>query len=432
MAGSLIGAGIGLVGSMMSSRAQDRASARAAEAARFDPYNTSGVFGSSSFDQTTGNANWRGSPIYNMAVAGAAPQLAEALDPNNPLSQIGQGFQEAAAAGLPNLYADRLGFGMPSQGFLDQYTATGQTAANAMMTGGSRIAGAGNAMMQNGTAGFNEAMGLGRDLLGSTAQSYDQVAADRLGLLREQAEPFETRATDSLMNRLFSQGRMGSTGGGRDIESFARGLAQADTSRQLDSQTFAEQLYGRDLNAALTRQGMGANLFGMGAQGDAAARQAGAQMYGSGMDAMGAAAGMRGDILNAQTAWNQFGFDRAGQRVMDAQNMFGFGQGMETGQMNEAGNWLNFLNTVDAARMATQNQGAAYGGQAAAAGAAAAPYISAQGGSPLGGFFSGMGQGMMTGQIPVPSFGGSVPPSHIAAGYQPVVQPAPVNFSGPR
>src|SRR5690606_26843836 len=66
-----------------------------------------------------------------------------------------------------------------------------------------------------------EQMQMGRNLMGN---SYQDVANQQLALMRQQAAPHEERATNSLMQRLFNQGRMGSTGGGRDIEAFARGL----------------------------------------------------------------------------------------------------------------------------------------------------------------------------------------------------------------
>jgi hypothetical protein len=67
------------------------------------------------------------------------------------------------------------------------------------------------------------------------SQNFNQVRDDTLGLLRDQARPFEQRAFNNLQNDQFATGRLGTSGGGMQTEAFARGLAQADTSRQLSA-----------------------------------------------------------------------------------------------------------------------------------------------------------------------------------------------------
>lgn len=65
--------------------------------------------------------------------------------------------------------------------------------------------------------------------------NFDTVRADTLANLRNQAEPFEARSFQNLQNQLFATGRLGSTGGALQTEAFARGLGQADLSRQLEA-----------------------------------------------------------------------------------------------------------------------------------------------------------------------------------------------------
>lgn len=82
-------------------------------------------------------------------------------------------------------------------------------------------------------------MGNVSDMLRSTFANvgqqgnYDAVRDDTLAALRTQAEPFERRAFNSLQNNQFATGRLGTSGGALQTEAFARGLAQADTERQL-------------------------------------------------------------------------------------------------------------------------------------------------------------------------------------------------------
>jgi hypothetical protein len=68
---------------------------------------------------------------------------------------------------------------------------------------------------------------------GALPGTAEAARAQQLGLLREQAAPFEERAFQNLQQNLFSTGRLGTTGGALQTEAFARGLGQADIQRQL-------------------------------------------------------------------------------------------------------------------------------------------------------------------------------------------------------
>lgn len=84
-----------------------------------------------------------------------------------------------------------------------------------------------------------------------------QEAGGRLGLLRQLAQPDEARATQGLEQRLFSQGRLGGTGGAVQQEALMRAQSQADLARQLESMNWANQ-------NALQRFGAAGNLVGSG------------------------------------------------------------------------------------------------------------------------------------------------------------------------
>lgn len=77
-----------------------------------------------------------------------------------------------------------------------------------------------------------------------------------LDLLRRQAQPFEQQAQNRLNNNLFMRGRLGTedSATGEAFRSFSRGLAEADTQRQVAAMGLSDQLrtsaLGRSLNAA--------------------------------------------------------------------------------------------------------------------------------------------------------------------------------------
>lgn len=69
----------------------------------------------------------------------------------------------------------------------------------------------------------------------AASQGFGDVQAQTLANLRAQAQPFEERQFAGLNNNLFATGRLGTTGGALQTEAFARGLGQADLSRQLEA-----------------------------------------------------------------------------------------------------------------------------------------------------------------------------------------------------
>jgi hypothetical protein len=87
-----------------------------------------------------------------------------------------------------------------------------------------------------------------------------------LDQLRQQAQPFETRAYDQLQNDQFSRGQMGTTGGGIQTEAFARGLGQADLSRQLQATQSGQQFQQNALGIGQGLAGVGQGLAGQGDQ----------------------------------------------------------------------------------------------------------------------------------------------------------------------
>lgn len=102
-----------------------------------------------------------------------------------------------------------------------------------------------------------------QNLAGIAGQDPQAVAQQRLDLLREQAQPFEARQFQNLQENLFSTGRLGTSGGGLQTEAFARGLGQADLSRQLAASAEGRAFQSSSLQGAQGLAGIGSGVRGL-------------------------------------------------------------------------------------------------------------------------------------------------------------------------
>ena len=190
-----------------------------------------------------------------------------------------------------------------------------------------------------GTNPFDPNRGIQRALRGSALgrisgleQDIGARADERLGLLREQARPFEQQAAGQLNQQLFGTGQGAVTGsadlalgGGRLAQAFGRGLGQADVGRQIAARDFA--LSERDQESALLQQAVG---LGSGLQ---------AQNFGQGLQAGQFNQNLLQNIFGIQQGVGQFGL-QAGQFQQGAQqsaiNQLGSLQGNQLALFNAA------------------------------------------------------------------------------------------------
>jgi hypothetical protein len=159
-----------------------------------------------------------------------------------------------------------------------------------------------------GLGGAASVFGRGSDLFNrgdffadEAQQGFESLRADTLSTLRERDREGEDRAAAGLADELFGTGRLGTTGGGRDISDFAQGLARADLDRQLAATGEAR--------AARESSGNLASLFGQLGTGVTSLApnifNAGTNMFAQGnvMDQLGLGVlGAGTDITNAGTA----------------------------------------------------------------------------------------------------------------------------------
>jgi hypothetical protein len=309
---AVAGAGASLLGGIFSKKSEKKA------AQTMNPYNVSGLFGgSATFDPRSNQANISASPqmrgMYGMLGQNAASMFGGGG--NQDFLNFSQGLGNQQLSGLYDQYQGALG--MMPEGAMQQY------------------------MSQMGQAN------------GIANQDLQGLMDSRLSLLREQAAPREQEQMQSLQNTLFSQGRLGSTGGGMMMEKFARGLGEADLSRQLQ----AQQLGIQAQNQNLAQAGLLGELAGTG-------------------------------FANALN-YNDIGVNRAGQRMQNAMGLFGFGQDLRSSMQQQGMQGLEGMLGIDRSLMDT----AALGKNLAAG----PQQAMMQSSSPMGGLFSGMGNSIMQG-----------------------------------
>lgn len=217
--------------------------------------------------------------------------------------------------------------------------------------------------------------GAGGELLRGAqgAPTFNQLATERLSALRGAARTGEERTTQSALERLFSQGRLGTTGGQRALGELARAQEEADIARTVAAQDFAQQQQNIAANQAIQRgqlglsalggalggqqflTGTGQNLLGMGTQVGqfgrtlqeqargtdintllaATGQDVGARMAqaGLGQGLFGLGARLPSTIFGAQQAADQARLARGAQRIAAAEGLFGFGQGARAGEL---------------------------------------------------------------------------------------------------
>jgi hypothetical protein len=244
----------------------------------------------------------------------------------------------------------------------------------------SQAAGAGLGLLGEGAAGARgltgTLAGTGGELLRGAAggaPSFNQLASERLASLRASARPAEERTTQAALERLYGQGRLGTTGGQRALGELARAQEEADIARTIAAQNFAQQQQNVLANQAIQRgqlglsalggalggqqflTGTGTNLLGMGTQvgqfgrtlqeqargtdintllaatGQDVAARMGQAGLGQGLFGLGAQ--LHSTIFGAQQAADQARLARGAQRIATAEGLFGFGQAARAGEL---------------------------------------------------------------------------------------------------
>lgn len=317
-----LSAGTQILGGLLKGKSEKKA------AAAMNPWNVQGMFGQAQFDPNTrqatfnadrftqGARNMLGENVQNMFGGGGY----------SPFLNFAQGLGNDQLPGLFQGYQQMLGQNMdPAFQQYQQQMGQAQGIAN-------------------------------QDLQGMMDQ--------RLGLLRQQAAPHEQQQYNSLQNRLFGQGRLGSTGGQGEVTAFARGLGEADLGRQLASQQLGIQAQNQNLAQA----GLLSELAGTG-------------------------------FANALN-YNDIGVNRAAQRMQNAMGLFGFGNDLNANLQQQGLAGLQGMMGIDTNAMNAMALGKNLSGSAQQA--------QMMSGSPLGSALTGLGTGLMQNMDFTKLFGGKV------------------------
>lgn len=186
----------------------------------------------------------------------------------------------------------------------------------------------------------NQAFGIaGQQLAG--IGTGEQARDRQLDLLRQQAQPFEQRAFSDLQDNQFATGRLGSSGGALQTEAFARGLGQADLSRQLAASQEGRAVQNNALGLAQGAYGLGAGQRNL-SQG----------LLNQAFSNFGGMANLAGNIeegrFGQQMRGQQNLFNQLGTILGDQSQLAGQGQALQ-GQ-----NFQNFLSALGAGQSINQ------------------------------------------------------------------------------
>lgn len=207
--------------------------------------------------------------------------------------------------------------------------------------------------------------GLQQSLFGGAADSFaalpgtqEQARSQTLDLLRQQAQPFEDRAFSNLQERQFATGQSGTTGGGLQTEAFARGLGQADLSRQIQAGQEGRLAQQSQMGLAQGQLGAGSNLRGMQDQllNQAQNRFAGLANLSNSLGTSQTGLqqqqfGNFGNLLNNAFAPQQAAQQLQGGFLQNALSGLGGVAGLQSGAINQANLGLNAANVQSNARL---------------------------------------------------------------------------------
>jgi hypothetical protein len=250
--------------------------------------------------------------------------------------------------------------------------------------GGPTAAGLGSEVTQRGLG-----------LLDSAAPtSFNDLAAQRLTALRDQARPGEQRAVDAKFNNLFASGRLGTEGGARGIQALADSQNQADLGRQINSLDFAQGQSNQERAFAAQQQQLGASLVGQGFQGIGMD-----QARAMGLGNMGANIfGMQGQTeaarLGAFQTADQSAISRGQRRLGEAQAMFGFGDALTQTGLDRSAQQLGMSQSMDQALLDQARLGASVGQAQSTAGANAGALAMKGANGGVGTALAGFGTGL--------------------------------------
>lgn len=404
----------GLIGAHEQASAQEDAAKAAANAAQFRPYGINGPLGRVSFDTSKNIVNAGLTTEQNAQRNSLGQLFSNLLGGNTPTSGYESFANALGNVGLPGLFGNAITAAntLPTDALSAYHNGTSDVSSLLNSTAQGLLSGAAT----NPNAGTVAT--LTNQGLGAINTDTSGIINNTLNLLRQQAAPQESQAYNSLQNKLFSQGRLGSTGGSRDIQAFAQGLGQADLARQLQAQQLGLQIQGQNAN------------IGMGLLGQAQGLQSLDLNRAQNMQALAPQLlGLQSQILGNQyqsaLGINELGNSRAQQNMQNAMSLFGFGNSINTQNFNQALSSLQGQESIDTGLRNLIALGGNLGNASGSQQAVQAQALLTNNSSPLGAFLSGIGNGALSSAMSPYAYG-SAPSS----GLMPITLPSNVSLMG--
>lgn len=370
---------LGGVSANSQANSQQNAAQNAINASKFTPYNTSTPGGGVAFgpgQQAMGQFSGANQGIYDQLQGLAGGLLggnSQTAGYQNFANSLGNGgIQNLFQSSMSQNGMNPMGQYLSAIGQLQGLGGQNQQAINGL------FGSLGANPFQQGQDMFGQAQGL-------AGQDQTSLINSNLDLLRQQAKPLEQQQTSDLMDTLYGQGRMGSTGGGLDITAFAKGLGQADVSRQMAAQQLGLQAQNQNFQ--------GAGILGnLGAQ----SNQSALGMLGQLGNYMNTGSNLATQGYNTAANYSDLTNSRSQQDLSNGMNLFGFGNQLGQQNYNQGINALGASQNMDTSLRNLISMGGNLGSANSNAGANAMQAYLAQGANPLAAFGSSFASGLIT------------------------------------
>lgn len=302
------------------------------------------------------------------------PQTSEFSADAGDLTGLRTGFRQAAETGLAQGTAPLDLSGVQSEADLaNAFQAAGipQADVGALLENAAAARGAATDFLgksgQDVLAGlFGGFEGAAQGALAELGQGTAGLEQQQLDLLREKAAPQSERQFNALQSKLFSQGRLGTTGGARAFQAFAEAENAADLDRQLSARDLGLRTAEQQRSIASTTGALANQVAGTGNALSINNLQAA-------LSAFGQAAGLQTDAFNQKIQTGDRLRDLGADRYARATDILGLISGernrafdvAQTGLSNVQGIDQSLLDLFKTAAVGEQGRQAGVGSAAA-------------------------------------------------------------------
>lgn len=374
---SLFGNIIKGAGSILGGSADSQAAARGAQATAHE-YQTLGIpgFGTVGVKGGIQNFNPMLNDLMSMSLQGAGLAYTDPNIAQGATTMTGLGNAHLPSA-VDNAFNNSISFNPALQNYNSRLAGLFNTGLG-MLGSSSGGGGGGGGYRANLQDIIDQVMKsgkwqnkTGRQLIKDS--DFQSLADERLALLREQANPYNTMARNALSDELAAQGQNFSKAGAMRHGQLDLAQNTADIERQLQAQTMADQLRQFNIGAghSLLQGGTSAYNAATGArsveaQSAAAQANAAAQRMQASIAGRNQLFGFLGDMANAGLTGNIAGIgaenSRGQTRMYNAAQLLGFGQDLLGNRAQQMSDYMQPYSDIQSIIRNSYNTSAAPGG----------------------------------------------------------------------